>query len=190
MKKSLIQLAFNLFLPRYCGYFGYPLFRHNPQFLILGTSNANFKKRAPAQKNSKLDLGAVQKQQRKSQLPEKSFTTPKLKDVPAPKVPTTAAAGAISSSEATKKQVVASTPPSSSSDAESSSSSSTTTSQQSATQATSTSFTGLIRQASLKNFFTRSNAGMYLGCWALEKYLKDTNLEFHSTTNPEIVIQI
>ena len=135
--------------------------------MFLGTSNANFKKRAaPAQKNtSKLDLGAVQKQQqqqRKSQLPEKSFTTPKLKDVPAPKVPTTATAGAISSSEATKKQVVASTPPSSSSDAESPSSSSTTTSQQSATQATSTSFTGLIRQASLKNFFTRSNAGMYL----------------------------
>ena len=167
---------------------------HNLRFsiLFLGTSNANFKKRAaPAQKNtSKLDLGAVQKQQqqRKSQLPEKSFTTPKLKDVPAPKVPTTATAGAISSSEATKNQVVASTPPSSSSDAESSSSSSTTTSQQSATQATSTSFTGLIRQASLKNFFTRSNAGMYLGCWALEKYLKDTNLEFPSTTNPEIVI--
>ena len=160
--------------------------------MFLGTSNANFKKRAaPAQKNtSKLDLGAVQKQQRKSQLPEKSFATPKLKDVPPPKVPATATAGAISSSEATKKQVVASTPPSSSSDAESPSSSSTTTSQQSATQATSTSFTGLIRQASLKNFFTRSNAGMYLGCWALEKYFNDTNLEFHSTTNPEIVIQI
>ena len=162
----------------------YPFFfrvhRYNPHIIFIGTSNANFKKRAPpAQKNTKLDLGAVQKQQqqRKSQLPEKSFTTPKLKDVPAPKVPTTATAGAISSSEATKKQVVASTPPSSSSDAESPSSSSTTTSQQSATQATSTSFTGLIRQASLKNFFTRSNAGMYLGCWALEKYLKDTNLE-------------
>ena len=163
--------------------------------MFLGTSNANFKKRAaPAQKNtSKLDLGAVQKQQqqRKSQLPEKSFATPKLKDVPPPKVPATATAGAISSSEATKKQVVASTPPSSSSDAESPSSSSTTTSQQSATQATSTSFTGLIRQASLKNFFTRSNAGKYyLGCWALEKYFNDTNLEFHSTTNPEIIIQI
>ena len=138
---------------------------HN--FLILGTSNANFKKRAPAQKNTKLDLGAVQKQQRKSQLPEKST---KLKDVPTPKVPAASTAtitakvptaasaaplpAAANTSEATKKQ--ASTPPSSSSDAESPSSSSA--SQQSATQATS--FTGLIRQASLKNFFTRSNAGI------------------------------